>query len=56
MRKRLLCGLVLVIGSGAKAQWLNYPTPGVPRTKDGKPNLAAKVPRAPDGRPDLSGT
>ena len=21
------------------AQWLNYPTAGIPRTKDGKPNL-----------------
>ena len=36
-------------------QWLNYPTPGTPRTADGKPNLSAKAPRAPDGRPDLSG-
>ena len=25
--------------SSAHAQWLNYPTPGIPRTKDGKPNL-----------------
>jgi hypothetical protein len=34
--------------------WLNYPTPGIPRTADGQPNLAAPVP-ARDGRPDLSG-
>ena len=27
------------------AQWLNYPTPGIPRTPDGKPNLAAPAPR-----------
>ncbi|HLK47595.1 MAG TPA: hypothetical protein VKT49_05645 [Bryobacteraceae bacterium] len=39
----------------ANAQWLNYPTPGVPRTADGKPNLAAPPPRAADGKPDLSG-
>ena len=26
------------------AQWLNYPTPGTPRTPDGKPNLAAPAP------------
>jgi hypothetical protein len=38
-----------------RAQWLNYPTAGIPRTPDGKPNLSAPVPRAPDGRPDLSG-
>ena len=39
----------------ASAQWLSYPTPGTPRTPDGKPNLAAPVPRAADGKPDLSG-
>jgi hypothetical protein len=39
----------------AAAQWLNYPTPGVPRTADGKPNLTAPPPRTPDGKPDLSG-
>jgi hypothetical protein len=39
----------------ARAQWLNYPTPGTPRTRDGKPNLAAPAPRAAGGRPDLSG-
>ena len=39
----------------AAAQWLNYPTPGIPRTADGKPNLTAPAPRAADGKPDLSG-
>ena len=37
------------------AQWIRYPTAGVPRTPDGKPNLAAACPRTPDGKPDLSG-
>ena len=37
------------------AQWLNQPTPGIPRTPDGKPNLSAPTPRTPDGEPDLSG-
>ena len=37
------------------AQWLDYPTPGVPRTPDGKPDLSAPTPRTADGRPDLSG-
>src|SRR5450631_4169139 len=46
----------LLLGGGlASAQWLNYPAPGTPRTRDGKPNLAARAPRAPNGRPDLSG-
>jgi hypothetical protein len=39
----------------AQAQWLNHPTPGIPRTSDGKPNLSARTPRAADGRPNLSG-
>jgi hypothetical protein len=37
------------------AQWVNYPTPGIPRTADGKPNLAAPTPRTADGKPNLSG-
>lgn len=37
------------------AQWLNYPAPRTPRTRNGNPDLAAKAPRAPDGKPDLSG-
>jgi hypothetical protein len=41
--------------SAAHAQWLNYRTPGTPRTPDGKPVLTAPAPRAPDGKPDLSG-
>jgi hypothetical protein len=39
----------------AAAQWLNLPTKGIPRTKDGKPDLSAPAPRKPDGKPDLSG-
>ncbi len=37
------------------AQWLHYPTPGIPRTAEGKLNLSAPAPRTPDGKPDLSG-
>src|SRR5215471_3105861 len=37
------------------AQWVHYPTPGIPRTSDGKPNLSAPAPKTPDGKPDLSG-
>jgi hypothetical protein len=39
----------------ASAQWLDYPTPGTPLTRDGKPNLSAKAPRTAKGKPDLSG-
>jgi len=44
-----------VAGVPLTAQWLNHPTPTLPRTADGKPNLSAPAPRAPDGKPDLSG-
>jgi hypothetical protein len=53
-----LMGLLLLLAylsTGAHAQWLNFPTPDTPRTRDGKPNLAAPAPRAADGKPDLSG-
>jgi len=46
---------ILVIAAALQAQWLNYRTPGAPRTADGKVDLAAPAPIAPDGRPDLSG-
>jgi hypothetical protein len=39
----------------ADAQWLNHPTPGLPRLPNGNVDLAAKAPRASDGKPDLSG-
>jgi hypothetical protein len=47
--------LTVAVGAPLGAQWLNYPTPGIPRTADGKPSLAAAAPRLPDGKPDLSG-
>src|SRR6202521_2111976 len=47
--------LFAILSTGALAQWLNFPTPGTPRTRDGKPNLAAPAPHAADGTPDLSG-
>ena len=37
------------------AQWLNYPTPGLPRAANGKANLTAPAPRTSDGHPDFSG-
>jgi hypothetical protein len=44
-----------LLALAAPAQWINYPTPGIPRTADGKPDLAAPAPRRADGKPDLSG-
>ena len=41
--------------AGLLAQWPAYPTAGVPKTADGKPDLTGPVPRTADGKPDLSG-
>src|SRR5580765_2449486 len=53
--KFLATMLLVCATSPASAQWLRFPTPGIPRTADGKPNLAAPAPRTHDGHPDLSG-
>jgi hypothetical protein len=56
MRARWLLVIVLTCAPVvAFAQWFNYPTADVPRTADGKPNLAAPAPRLPGGKPDFSG-
>src|ERR1700689_2991924 len=42
---RIAVGIIVcVISPPLVAQWLNYPTPGIPRLADGKPNLAAPAP------------
>jgi hypothetical protein len=59
LRQFLSVAAILAALSGGaslmSAQWLNYPTAGVPRLANGKPNLAAPAPRRADGKPDLSG-
>src|SRR5215469_14535484 len=51
---KVLCGPAL-IAVFASAQWLNHPTPGVPKTPSGTVNLGAPTPRTADGKPDFSG-
>src|SRR5947208_1986846 len=46
--------LISLIGIGLHAQWINYPTAGVPKNKDGSVNLTAPAPKM-AGHPDLSG-
>ena len=50
-----ICLAVALSGLAASAQWLNYPTPGIPRLPNGKVNLNAPLPKATDGKPDLTG-
>lgn len=47
--------MVAVLPGIVSAQWLDYPTPGVPRRPDGTPDMSATTPRTADGKPDLSG-
>src|SRR5215813_6669141 len=56
LSSRILFSVALALcGRPSFGQWLNYPTPGIPRLPDGKPNLSAPAPRTSDGKPDLSG-
>jgi hypothetical protein len=55
MNRSLVAAILTIASVPALAQWLNVPTKGIPRTKDGKPDLSAPAPRKPDGKPDLSG-
>jgi hypothetical protein len=52
---RLCIATFIVLTTPLVAQWVHYPTPGIPRTADGKPNLAAPAPRTANGKPDFSG-
>jgi hypothetical protein len=54
VRLRLIA-VCLLPASCLTAQWLKYPTAGVPRTADGKANLAAPASKTADGKPDFSG-
>jgi hypothetical protein len=47
--------LAFALAAPLPAQWIKFPTAGIPRTADGKPDLSAPAPRTPDGKPDLSG-
>ena len=57
MRTRYEALLVFVLLGSTQlaAQWLKYPTAGVPRKADGSVNMSAPTPRMADGKPDFSG-
>jgi hypothetical protein len=51
MHRALILLVAAMLSSG---QWINEPARGIPRTRDGKPNLAAPTPRT-GGKPDFTG-
>jgi len=55
MRGQIRTG-ILFVGAClcAQAQWSNQPTPGAPRTPNGKVDMSGPAPRV-NGKPDLSG-
>jgi hypothetical protein len=45
----------VVMTASPKAQWVKYPTAGIPRNADGSPNMKAPAPKTREGTPDFSG-
>jgi hypothetical protein len=59
-RLQIATAAVVILGSSLAstsvcAQWIGYPTAGVPRKADGSVNMEAPAPRMANGKPDLSG-
>ncbi len=55
-RSRSLIALALLGAATLSAQWVHYPSAGVPRKADGTVDLSAPAPKLADGKPDFSGT
>ncbi len=58
MRKIIIPGalaFMFALSAAAEAQWDSWPAKNVPRTADGKVDMAAPARRTVDGHPDLSG-
>ncbi|OLD63224.1 MAG: hypothetical protein AUI33_13005, partial [Ignavibacteria bacterium 13_1_40CM_2_61_4] len=55
---KIVTGIAIMLSAltgTVSAQWLKYPTAGVPKASSGRPDLTAPTPRTSDGKPDLSG-
>jgi hypothetical protein len=58
-RQRLVAAALICSALSAStrlaAQWIKYPTAGVPRKSDGTVDMSVPAPRMADGKPDFSG-
>jgi hypothetical protein len=52
---KVSASILMLAALTLSAQWIETPTAGIPRTKDGKPNLSAPAPKTAAGKPDFSG-
>jgi len=50
-----VAAIALLVTSQSIAQWIGYPTAGVPRKADGTVDMQAPAPRLANGKPDLTG-
>src|SRR3984885_7689008 len=55
MTRIVIAAALVLLPASLCAQWLDFRTPGIPRTAEGKPNLTASAPRTAEGKPDLTG-
>jgi len=58
MKALILCAVAslgTLSAAAVCAQWAPHPSPAIPRTANGQPDLDAPAPRAATGKPDLSG-
>lgn len=55
MRTSFVLAIICLPLTTLSAQWMHYPTAGVPTLANGKPDLSAPAPRVAGGKPDLSG-
>lgn len=55
MRKLFVAVCFVAACTCISAQWVKFPSEGIPRNRDGSPNLTAPAPTTVDGKPDLSG-
>lgn len=55
MRPTLITLAYSLLSLSLQAQWIDQPTPGIPRTPEGKVDLASPAPKTADGKPDFTG-